>query len=173
MINPPTIARLRDGTPVGAWLFKANPEVWDVLTFLRSGADVDSWRMAPSYRVDLVHAGHPAVLWVTGPSNAPYIPGVWATGEVLGDAFEDIGDPDDLLWRDHAAQRQVRPYVELRLGVLAEPVARATLRDDPRFADAEIIRRPRMGSPVALRPGEWGAILDRLRGNRGTRGSPR
>ena len=55
------LPQLRDGTEVAAWMFKANPEVWDVLAFLESGVDVDSWRMAPSYRVDLIEPGHPAL----------------------------------------------------------------------------------------------------------------
>jgi len=155
------IAHLRDGTPVGAWLFKANPAVWDVLTFLRSGAEVDSWRMAPSYRVGLIQPGQPAVLWVTGPTGGGHTPGVWAVGEVVGDVYDDVGDPDDPLWRDRAAQRVLRPHVDVRLGVLDEPLARRELAGDARFADAEILRRPRMGSPVALRPAEWDAIRDR------------
>jgi hypothetical protein len=156
---------LRDGTPVGAWLFKANPEVWDVLAFLRSGADVDSWRMAPSYRVDLVAEGQPAVLWVTGPANGDHVPGVWAVGEIAGEVFEDVGDPDDPLWRDHGAKRQVRPYVEMRMDVLAEPVSRMELAEDPRFGEAEILTRPRMGSPVALRPIELD-VIDELAADR-------
>lgn len=154
------IAHLRDGTPVGAWLFKANPAVWDVLTFLRSGAEVDSWRMAPSYRVGLIQPGQPAVLWVTGAANAAHTPGVWAMGEICGEVFEDVGDPDDLLWRDRSAQRQVRPFVEVLLKPLPIPIPRTELRSDPRFAEAEIIRRPRMGNPVALRPIELDVIVD-------------
>jgi hypothetical protein len=159
--SPKPFAELRDGTPVAAWLFKANPDVWDVLAFLRSGADVDSWRMAPSYRVDLVAPGQPAVLWVTGPANGPHVPGVWAVGEICGEVFEDVGDPDDDLWRDQGARHQVRPHVEMSMTVLAEPVSRMDLVEDPRFAEAEIVRRPRMGSPLALRPVELEAILDR------------
>ena len=156
----PAVAELRDGTPVGAWLFKANPEIWDVLTFLRSGAELDSWRMAPSYRVELVRPGQPAVLWVTGAANAAHIPGVWAIGEIRGEAFDDMGDPGDPLWRDLSAQRQVRPFVEVLLSLLPNPIPRTALRADPRFVDAEIIRRPRMGNPVSLRPVELDVILD-------------
>jgi hypothetical protein len=158
---PKAFAELRDGTPVAAWLFKANPDVWDVLAFLRSGADVDSWRMAPSYRVDLVAPGQPAVLWVTGPANGPHVPGVWAVGEISGEVIEDVGDPDDDMGRDQGARHPVRPHVEMSMTVLAEPVSRMDLVEDPRFAEAEIVRRPRMGSPVALRPVELEAILDR------------
>ncbi len=159
---PAAFAELRDGTPIAAWLFKANPDVWDILAFLRSGAAIEHWRMTPSYRVDLVGPDQPAVLWVTGPASASYTPGVWALGRITGEVDEDVGDPDDDLWRDHGAQRQVRPYVEMHLEPLAEPIARADLADDPRFAEAEILRRPRMGNPVALRPAEYQAIVDRV-----------
>jgi hypothetical protein len=46
----------------------------------------------------------------------------------------------------------------MRMDVLAEPVSRMELADDPRFADAEILRRPRMGSPLAVRPIELEVI---------------
>ena len=142
-------------------MFKANPEVWDVLEHIRSGAPLDLWRMAASYRVDLVRPGQPAVLWVTGAASAAHTPGVWAVGVVTGDPFEDVGDPDDQLWIDEGARRQVRPYVELDLGPLASPIPRWDLAADPRFVDAEILRRPRMGSPLALTATELAAIVDR------------
>jgi EVE domain len=164
--DPPAIAVLRDGTEVAAWMFKANPDVWDVLGFLRSGVDVDSWRMARSYRVELVRPGHPCVLWVTGPTGSAHTPGVWAIGEITGDPYDDVGDPDDHRWRDHAAQRQVRPFVETRMGVLAEPVSRDELAEDPHFGTAEILKTPRMGSPLALRAGEFAAITVRVGSSR-------
>jgi hypothetical protein len=142
-------------------MFKANPAVWDVLGFLKSGLEVDGWRMAPSYRVDLVQPGHPCVLWVTGPKGSAHTPGVWAIGEITGEPYDDVGDPDDHRWRDHGAQRQVRPYVETRMAPLDEPVSRYDLAEDPRFVAAEILSRPRMGSPLALTVVELGAIRDR------------
>ena len=153
--------RLRDGTEVAAWMFKANPDVWDVLAFLASGVDVDSWRMAPSYRVDLIEPGHPCVLWVTGPRGARHTPGVWAIGEITGEPFDDVGDPDDPLWIDLGAQRQVRPFVEVSMQVLAEPIPRQELAAEPGFAGAEILTRPRMGSPLAVTPEELDVILAR------------
>ena len=143
-------------------MFKANPAVWDVLGFLKSGVDVDGWRMARSYRVDLVRPGHPCVLWVTGPKGSSHTPGVWAIGEITGEPYEDVGDPDDHRWRDHGAQRQVRPYVATRMTPLDEPVSRYELADDPLFASAEILTRPRMGSPLALRASELAAIRTRV-----------
>jgi hypothetical protein len=158
------IAVLRDGTEVAAWMFKANPAVWDVLGFLKSGVEVDGWRMAHSYRVDLVRPGHPCVLWVTGPKGSSHTPGVWAIGEITGEPYEDVGDPDDHRWRDLGAQRQVRPYVETHMTPLRQPVARDDLVEDARFGAAEILTRPRMGSPLALRSTELAAIRARAEG---------
>jgi hypothetical protein len=140
-------------------MFKANPDVWDVLAFLETGVDVDSWRMAPSYRVDLIEPGHPCVLWVTGPRRARHTPGVWAIGEITGEPFEDVGDVDDPLWIDLGAAHQVRPFVEVSMQVLDEPVPRAELAAEPMFAEAEILKSPRMGSPLALTTEELDIVV--------------
>lgn len=153
------VARLRDGTPVGAWVLKANPAVWDVGAFLRSREPLHDWRLAPSYRVDLVAPGHPVVLWVTR-GDARYRAGVWGIGRVTGAPRADVGEPEDHLWRDLAARDQVRPYVPVDLEVLDEPVALEHLREDPRFDGAEIVRAPRVASPGALTPAQWSAVRD-------------
>lgn len=156
------IARLRDGTPVGAWLLKARPSVWDIGTALRDGTELDWWRLAHGYRAGLVHAGHPCAVFVT--RGDPRVrSGVWAIGEVTGDPVDDAGDPDDPLWRDPAAQRQVRPRIPVLLEVLGEPVLREDLVADPRLAGTEILRVPRIGNPAALTPDEWSALVDLAR----------
>lgn len=160
--GPAVVAELRDGTPVGAWLFKARPDVWDIATALRDHSGLDTWRMAPSYRTGLVAAGQPCALWVTGAATATAAPGVWAVGHITSEPYEDAGDPDDELWHDETARRQIRPYVSVELDVLAHPIPRADLRADPRFERAEILVAPRVASPVALRPDEWTAIIDRV-----------
>ena len=158
MTSAGAVAHLRDGTPVGAWLLKANPAVWDIGAFLRSGAQVDRWRLAPSYRTDLLAVGHPAVLWVTR-GDPDREPGVWAVGRVSGEVSDDVGEPDDPLWRDTGAQRQIRPYVEVRLTVLRAALPAAELRAHPALAGMELFRAPRMGSPVALTPREWDSLV--------------
>ncbi|MEO5680940.1 MAG: hypothetical protein ABIS47_14875, partial [Acidimicrobiales bacterium] len=60
------LAVLRNGTPVACWVFKANPEVWDVEAHLAAGHPVERWPVAPGYRGDLLAALHPALLWLTG-----------------------------------------------------------------------------------------------------------
>jgi hypothetical protein len=153
------IARLRDGTRVGAWLLKASPSIWDIGTALGDGVELDWWRLAPSYRADLVHAGHPCAMWVTRGDDR-VASGLWAIGEVTGEPHEDVGDPDDPLWRDEGARRQLRPRVPVRLEVLEDCLAVGTFRADPRLERAEILRVPRIGNPAALTPQEWDAVRD-------------
>jgi len=151
------IARLRDGSPVGAWLFKAKPEVWDVIGAIEAAlADpaaprIETWEMAASYRVDLVEPGHPCVLWVTGGRHAPTT-GVWAIGEVTTPPWPDTRSPDG----------RPRFEVGLDLDLLDAPVRLVELASDERFARAEIIRAPRVSSPVALTPTELAAVEDHL-----------
>lgn len=140
-------------------MFKAKPEVWDIGAAFRDGVKLDWWRLAPTYRAGLLKIGQPCVLWVTrGDSRVPS--GVWAVGEIDGEVFEDVGDPDDELWRDQAAQRQLRPRVPIRLDVLEEPVLREEIMGDPRLSSIEILRVPRIGNPASLSPEEWLAMQD-------------
>lgn len=153
------VARLRDGSPVGAWMLKAHPSVWDIGSAVRDGVELDWWRLAPSYRVDLVRPGHPCALWIT--KGDPRVPsGVWAIGRITGEPEYDVGDPDDDLWRDPAAQRQFRPHVPVQLEVLARGVPRESIGADPRLRSMEMLRVPRIGNPAALTPAEWTALED-------------
>lgn len=151
------VARLRDGTPVAAWVLKARPSLWDIGTALVDGIELDWWRLAPTYRAELVGAGHPCVMWVTrGDRRAPS--GVWAVGTVTGAPVDDVGDPDDPLWRDRAAQRQVRPRIPVELQVLRHPVLREEVSEHPVLRHTEILRVPRIGNPASLTPDEWSAL---------------
>ena len=83
---------------------------------------------------------------------------IWAWGTVTGEVFDQTGDMDDPRWTDRAAQRQERPFAPVELTVLSEPIPRAELRLDPRFAGCEILRAPRVGNPVVVSPGELEAL---------------
>lgn len=149
------IAHLRNGTAVAAWMFKAKPEIWDVIGAIEAihadpGAPrIDSWQMAASYRVGLVRAGQPCVLWVTGGRHAATT-GVWGIGEVTRspelDPMSEEGRP------------RYDVGIELELATVAVPLVELAV--DERFAHAEIIRAPRVSSPVALTATEFEAIED-------------
>jgi hypothetical protein len=114
-------------------LFTCNPREFGEL----DAATVDGFCAHPSYRVGLVRAGQPAVLWVSGPDGATPEPGIWMVGRTTGEV-----------------RPGTRPRVGLALAALAEPVARATLRADPRTARMEVLRAPQMGNPSVLTPEE-------------------
>jgi hypothetical protein len=159
---PAKVACLRDGTPVGAWVLKANPALWDIGTAVAEGIELDWWRLAPTYRVGLVEVGHPCVMWITRGDDR-VASGIWAVGEVTGEPFDDVGDPDDPLWRDRTAQRQLRPRLPVDLRVLDEPLLREEIALHPVLGLTEMLRVPRIGNPAVLTPPEW-AAFQRLTG---------
>jgi hypothetical protein len=158
---PEPVRRLRDGRVVGGWLLKASPTVWDLPAFLAAGGRLDHWRLTDSYRLDLVAPGDRCVLWMTGPHGATPTPGLWALGTIRGrPELRGEGD-DDGFWETETERRKPRAIVPIRLRVLKEPIPRRAFVDDPRFADAEIRRAPRVGNPVALTPDEL-AVIDEI-----------
>lgn len=138
------LAVLRDGTEVAAWVFKANPEVWDVEAHLAVHGPVERWTLAPGYRGNLLAAGHPAVLWLTGRRA-----GVIATGTVIGASYDDLDEDTGAL----------RRWAPVRLAPV-DPVRKATLLADPRCRRLEMVRSARLGSPLALTRTELDAIED-------------
>lgn len=141
------LAVLRDGTGVAAWVFKANPAVWDVEGHLARHGSVERWTLAPGYRGGLVGAGHPAVLWLTGARA-----GIIATGRVTGPAYDE---PDD--------EGRLRRWAPVHLAAV-DPVGKAELLADPRFRRPEMVRSARLGSPMALTQAELAAVEDALAG---------
>lgn len=152
---PAPLAVLRDGTEVAAWVFKANPDVWDVEGHLAAHGSVDRWPVAPGYRGDLLAAGHPAVLWLTGLRA-----GIIAAGTVTGPSYDDLDEDDG----------RVRRWAPVRLQAV-EPLRKAVLLADPRFRRPEMVRSARLGSPLALDAAELEAVEDAI-GRRVSRSGP-
>jgi hypothetical protein len=146
------IAWTKDGDPIAAWLLKANPRIWNIQSWLEKYGEIDSWRLAPSYRVGLMRPGHRCFLWVTGSSRQRMTPGIWAAGTVTAEPHVDSGGGEH--WLDEIEKERRRPYVGVALYPLAEPIPRDELTGDPRFASAEVLRVPQMGSPNILSPQE-------------------
>jgi hypothetical protein len=136
------VSRLATGD-VACWVLKTTrpPEVmapgWAALTpqpFDRC--------VRRSYRLDLMAARQPCLLWLSGRDR----PGVQALGEVSGEA-EDRTDG---------------PVVPVRLTLLSRPILRAELLADPRMQDAELLRIPAGSNPSWLSPVQFAAVLDRI-----------
>jgi hypothetical protein len=94
-----------------------------------------------SYRLELMAAGQPCLLWLSGPT----LPGVHAIGTIEG----PVSTGDD------------GPVIPVRLVLLAEPVPRGELLDDPRMRSAEVLRMPAGSNPSWLSAEQFAAVLDR------------
>jgi len=97
----------------------------------------------PSYRLDLMDAGQPCLLWLSGRDR----PGVHALGAVTGPVAADETDG---------------PVVPVRFALLAEPVPRAELLADTRMRDAEVLRMPAGSNPSWLSEEQFAAVLARV-----------
>jgi hypothetical protein len=95
-----------------------------------------------SYRLDLMAAGQPCLLWLSGRDR----PGVHALGTVAGKVADQ---PDG-------------PVVPVRLTLLADPVPRTDLLADPRLHEAEILRMPAGSNPSWLSAEQFAGVLDRV-----------
>jgi hypothetical protein len=144
----PTRPRLT-AAEVGAWLFTCNPrEFCELVPGLRSGAPVDGWCVHPTYRVDLVSADQPAVLWVSGSAASVPRPGIWMVGRTTGVVVRDLP----------------RPRVGLAMTLLPAVLPRDQLRSDPRTARLEVLRAPQMSNPSVVSPDEKAAIEELIGG---------
>ncbi|KQS69349.1 hypothetical protein [Modestobacter sp. Leaf380] len=121
---------------IGAWLLKSARALdagW------ASDTEVDLARcVRPSYRLDLVTAGQPCVLWVSGRAD----PGVHAVGVVTGPV--EPGEDG--------------PVLPARWRRLPEPVPREALLADPVARSAEVLRMPAGSNPSWLSPAQWSVV---------------
>ena len=95
----------------------------------------------PSYRLGLMAAGQPCLLWRSGRDA-----GVHALGELTGPVRGGDGGP----------------VVPVRFRPLPDPVPRAELLTDRPFAGAEVVRMPAGSNPSWLSAAQYAAVLARL-----------
>ena len=135
------MARLTD-TDIACWVFKSSVPPDGLVPGWRPGASHSLTRcVRPSYRLELMAAGQPCLLWLSGRDR----PGVHALGVLTGGARPD-GDG----WT-----------VPLELALLPEPITRADLLTDPVAREAEVLRMPAGSNPSWLSPGQFAAVLAR------------
>jgi hypothetical protein len=128
---------------VACWVLKTARPPHDLVPGWRPGAARELTRCVhPSYRLGLMEAGRPCLLWLSGHDR----PGVHALGTVTG-APEPGTDG---------------PAVPLRVTLLNQPVTRAELLADDRARDAEVLRMPAGSNPSWLSRAQFAAVLDRV-----------
>jgi hypothetical protein len=130
-------------------MVSCNPEVFDLTRTADQRQALISWRLARTYRTELVTPGDLVLLWVGGQAKRGHIPGVWAHGIVVGDLFEDAGGDD---WTNEQERNELRPYVPLLLTWLEPPLPKQRMQDDPLLRQIEILRMPRTANPLISLP---------------------
>ncbi len=127
---------------VACWVLKTTRPPAAIDAGWRPGTALSLTRcVRRSYRLDLMAAGQPCLLWLSGRDR----PGVHALGELTGSA-----EPDGESW-----------VVPVRFTLLAEPVTRAELVVDPVVHEAEVIRMPAGSNPSWLSTDQFAAVLSR------------
>ena len=132
---------------LGAWLLKGNADRTDLARRLADEPRVDAWCVRPGYRMRLMAAGQPVVLWAAGSvGRHPY--GVWGVGRVAGTAAFD-GEH----WRVPLELTALPAHLRVR---------REDLRADPRLAGLEVFRQPQGANPSYLTVAEFAALRAHL-----------
>jgi predicted RNA-binding protein with PUA-like domain len=136
------------------WLLQSNPDRYDT-----DRPDwFTEWGMATRGLAAQLQPGDQVAIWKSGNSA-----GVYATATVAeGEPYETVIGPDDgFKCAEDIGKR--RWCVDLEGGRrLDRPVLKETLRADPRFADAAILRAWRRPNPFPLSDEEWDAICSRI-----------
>ena len=124
---------------LGAWLVKASGAAPSTREHVRAGfAGVDNWCARPTYRTDLVVAGQPVLLWVSG--SEPGLPaGIHAHGRTTGPARDGV--------------------IPMVLAPLAYPVLRSDLVGHPDLAALEVLRMPAGSNPSYVTPAQLDVLV--------------
>jgi hypothetical protein len=132
------------GADVACWVLKTSRPPGELVPDWRPGPAAELTRcVRRSHRLELMTAGQPCLLWLSGRDR----PGIHALGRLTGppESHDDDG-----------------PVVPLRLVLLEQPVPRAELLADPRTRDAEVLRMPAGSNPSWLTAGQFAAVLARV-----------
>ena len=126
---------------LGAWLLKASPAGLPVDEVVASSfRTVTSRCVRPSYRVELVRAGQPVLLWLSG-RHPRHPAGIYASGHATG----PVQEPDE---------PGAEPWMPVRLHAV-EPVLRTDVLADPVLRELEVVRMPAGSNPSYLDRAQW------------------
>ena len=128
---------------VACWVFKSSVAPDGLGTGWRPGASLSLTRcVRRSYRLELMAAGQPCLLWLSGRVD----PGVHALGTLTAGPRETDGGP----------------VVPVSLTRLPSPLPRTALLADPVAREAEVLRMPAGSNPSWLSAEQFAAVLGLL-----------
>ncbi len=127
---------------LGAWLVKASPEVLPVAEMVRTGFETLTSRcVRPTYRAELIRAGQPVLLWISG-RHPRHPAGVYAAGHTTGPVQQD----------------DTELYMPVRLHPVVPVVAREQILAHPGLAGLEVVRMPAGSNPSYLDVEQYRAL---------------
>jgi hypothetical protein len=130
---------------LGAWLIKTSPSATPVDELVRTGfAAVTGRCVQPTYRAEVVAAGQPVLLWISG-NDARHPAGVYAEGYTTGPAEPEAVPPGEV-------EEGGRPglVMPIRLTPLDPPILRRQLDAHPLLSGLEVLRMPAGSNPSFL-----------------------
>jgi hypothetical protein len=138
---PSSLRRTLAGQDVAAWLLKTSLPPEQLVESWAPGSTHRLRRcLRASYRLDLMDAGQPCLLWLSGRDR----PGVHAVGTLAERPTVAAGGPE----------------VAVTLRRLRWPVPRAELLRSPAFADAEVVRMPAGSNPSYLTAAQLASVSE-------------
>lgn len=127
-----------DAGSLGAWLVKSSPGSSSVGAWLQTGfEDVTTRCVRRTYRTDLVAAGQPVLLWVSG-QDRDHPAGIYAQGRTTGPAAGA---------ESGAGAQLVMPVA---FAPLTRPVLRREILVHPVLSRIEVVRMPAGSNPSFL-----------------------
>jgi hypothetical protein len=132
------------------WIFQGIPSHYDVFGDFERGEPPTSWSIG-RHRDDIAE-GDRAALWIGGRQE----PGIYAIGTVTGPPFKGVTGAG---WAADERGRELwfcplfldRIYVN-------DPIPKAEISADPRFASARIITQPQAANPFLTTDEQWEVI---------------
>lgn len=139
------------GSSPSFWLFQANPTKFDYIAGLaqRQPGDGDEW-LVTRYR-EQMQVGDRVIIWVAGPEG-----GIHAEGTLTTIPQHQDGTNAYPTHTEANASYRVRFRYDR---ILARPLRRQEITDDPNLANLLVLRQP-TGTNYRLEPGEWERIQD-------------
>ena len=128
---------------LGAWLVKASPASLPIEEHARTGfTDITSRCVRATYRTELVRAGQPVLLWVSG-NDLRHPAGIYAAGHTTGSVDGEAPSPE----------------MPVRLRAVRPAVLRKEILDHPLLSGIEVIRMPAGSNPSYLDAEQYDALL--------------